>query len=75
VGNGNPTLIVNPRRNEEFVLFVHDEFRAGAGSAAAFEARLRARYPLASVRERRLAGEAQATWYVYREGKWISSDD
>lgn len=54
-------------------MFVQDEFRDGAESAAAFETRLRTRYPRAGVRERGLAGEARATWYVYREGKWISS--
>jgi hypothetical protein len=74
VGNGEPILIVNPRRDDEFVLFVLNEFRGGAESAEAFETRLRTRYPRASVRERGLAGEAQATWYVYREGKWTTSD-
>jgi hypothetical protein len=71
---GEPTLIINPRSDEAFVAFVQDEFRAGAPSVDAFETRLRGRYPRASVRERGLAGEAPATWYVYREGKWTTSE-
>jgi hypothetical protein len=67
-------LIINPRGDEAFVAFVHEELRAGAHSVSAFEARLRSRYPRASVRERGLAGEARATWYVYREGKWTTSE-
>ena len=75
VATGQPTLIINPRGDEAFVLFVQDEFRASSSSSAvAFEARLRTRYPLASVRERGLAGETSATWYIYREGRWISSE-
>ena len=74
VSTGEPLLIINPRGDEAFVAFVRDELRAGTSSAAAFETRLRSRYPLASVRERGLAGEARATWYIYREGRWITSE-
>jgi hypothetical protein len=73
MATGEPTLIINPRGDQDFVALVEREFRAGPTSAAAFQAQLRTEYPLASVRERGLAGEARATWYVYREGRWIPS--
>ena len=73
VGTEERTLIINPRQDGAFVEFVEREFRAGPPSAAEFQARLRTQYPLASVRERGLAGEARTTWYVYREGRWITS--
>jgi hypothetical protein len=66
-------LIINPREDAAFVAFVEEQYRTGPTSASALEARLRTQYPLASVRERGLAGEAGATWYVYREGRWIKS--
>jgi hypothetical protein len=71
MANGAPALIINPRGDGAFVSFVQHQMETGAASTAALESRLRARYPLASVHERALSGEARATWYVYREGKWI----
>ena len=66
-------LIVNPRSDEEFLAFAHRELATGADTAASFEVALRARYPRVKVRERGLATEP-ATWYVYREGRWIPSE-
>lgn len=37
----------------------------------ALQERLRGLFPFALVRPRDLAGEPQAIWYVYREGRWL----
>ena len=68
-----PTLIVNPRSDEDFVAFAHKQLARGPETVTAMEAALRVQYPRATVRERGLAAEA-ATWYVYREGRWIPSE-
>ncbi len=69
-----PTLIVNPPSDEGFVAFAHEQLGSGLSTARQLESALRTRYPLAMVRERALAGEPAATWYVYREGKWVPSE-
>lgn len=69
-----PVLIVNPRRDAAFVTFAEDLVRRGANTPTSLEDQLRDRYPLAVVRARDLASEA-ATWYVYREGAWIPSEE
>ncbi len=74
VRTGEPTLIINPRDDETFVAFARQEFREGRSSVAEFEARLRTQYPHARVRERDLSGESRTTWYVYREGRWVTSE-
>ena len=68
-----PILIVNPRSDEDFVAFAHEQLAAGPETAAAMEAALRMQYPRATVRERGLDIEP-ATWYVYREGRWTPSE-
>jgi hypothetical protein len=68
-----PILVVNPRSDPAFVAFAHEQLAAGRETAAEMEAALRAKYPRATVRERGLASE-EATWYVYREGRWIPSE-
>jgi hypothetical protein len=69
----DPILIVNPRSDEAFVALVR-QLQGGAATAADLEGELRKAYPRARVRERDLAGEPRATWYVYREGRWIASE-
>ena len=69
----DPILIVNPRSDEGFVALVQ-ELQNRVLTAADLERELRKAYPRASVRERDLAGESRATWYVYREGKWVTSE-
>jgi hypothetical protein len=69
----DPILVVNPRSDEAFVALVV-KVQKGVLTAADLEREIRNAYPRASVRERDLAGESQATWYVYREGRWITSE-
>ena len=68
-----PTLVLNPRRDLEFVAFAEATLRNGVRTPEAFQARLRERYPQAVVRQRDLASEPFTIWYCYREGRWTSS--
>jgi hypothetical protein len=66
-----PTLILNPRGDQEFVdlarvLVVDDHW-----TPQRLQAGLRTRYPLARVHARELSGEFNVVLYVYRDGHWI----
>lgn len=66
-----PVLVVNPRADESFVKFVHEQLDGLlASDPAALQSRLRERYPEAVVRARGLANEPSIIWYVYRDGRW-----
>lgn len=67
-----PILIVNPVTDGDFA----DEATAALESAErpdVLEARLRSRYPRVVVRPSVLSAERLVVWYVYRDGRWISS--
>jgi hypothetical protein len=64
-----PVLVVNPRSDESFVNLAED-LVGEADSPAELQAALRKTYPRTVVRQRVLAGEPTAVWYVYREGSW-----
>ena len=66
-----PALIINPLSDHEFVAFVREHARAALNTDA-LQARLRAEYERAVVRERDLSGESTSVWYVYRDGSWTS---
>lgn len=70
-----PVLVVNPRSDKAFTDLVHDLVANGAESPDVLQARLRVTYPRAVARRRVLAGEQVETWYVYREGTWLSASD
>ena len=70
-----PVLVVNPRTDTAFVEFVREQTdRIGENDLLALETRLRERYPAATVHARLLSGEPSTVWYVYRDGRWTSSD-
>lgn len=65
-----PFIVLNPRDDPTFAALVGSVLDEGIADAEAMEARLRARYPDAVVRERGLSHEP-AVWYVYRDGTWV----
>jgi hypothetical protein len=66
-----PIVVINPRSDAAFVTMTEELVVAGTHSAPELQRQLRDKYPRAVVRERGLAGETRATWYVYREGTWV----
>jgi hypothetical protein len=66
-----PTIVRNPPDDHAFRQAVDDILASGVTDPGVAEERLRARFPRAVVRERDLASELSAVWYVYREGRWI----
>ena len=67
-----PSLVTNPRSDEEFVRLAERLVAAGTKTPQALQDELRRTYPKALVRRRILDGERQETWYVYREGSWVT---
>jgi hypothetical protein len=68
-----PTVVVNPRDDADFQERVQAALDRVA-SPADLQAQLRSQYPLAVVRARSLSHEVIDTWYVYRDGRWITSE-
>lgn len=68
-----PTLITNPADDRAFQEAAEAEVATGAATSEELQACLRRRYPRAVVHARELAGERILVWYVYREGRWVSS--
>lgn len=64
-------LVLNPRNDAAFVAFAEAALGDGVTSPAAFQERLRERYPQAVVRQRELASEPFTIWYCYRDGRWV----
>lgn len=62
---------LNPRSDASFVRLVEEAMAAGVGTPQELQARLRAVYPAAVVRERGLQGDTEPIWYVYRDGRWV----
>lgn len=67
-----PVLILNPRNDAAFVEYA-ESLVNDSTDAASLQARLRERYPLATVRPRDLSSERTSIWYVYRDGHWVPS--
>lgn len=67
----NRIRFLNPRSDRSFVGLVESVMREGIRSRQELEARLRAVYPEAVVRERGLYGDVSPIWYVYRDGHWV----
>lgn len=66
-----PTLVLNPADDEEFRSAAHHLVENGFVEPTLLQDCLRARWPLAMVRKRELAGERFQIWYVYRDGHWV----
>jgi hypothetical protein len=69
----NPTLIVNPITDREFVAAAEEFVTSGAQTTEDLESLLRVRYPRAVVHARELSGEPVTVWYVYRDGRWTNA--
>ena len=69
-----PALHLNPGDDPAFAADVGRLLASGLRDAAEFQDRLRDTYPGALVRPRELAHEPFVLWYVYRDGRWVSSD-
>jgi hypothetical protein len=65
-----PMLILSPPDDHAFVTAARNAVQIGM-TPAGLEVILRARYPMAVVRQRELIGESFTIWYVYRDGHWI----
>jgi len=65
-----PTLILNPVADRAFTRFAESQLDA-SDTVDRLQELLRARYPAAVVRARRLSGERILVWYVYRDGHWV----
>lgn len=70
--SGRPTIIRNPPGDSAFRKAIDELLESGVRDPGEAQERLRQRYPRAVVRPRELANEPQ-TWYVYREGRWVST--
>jgi hypothetical protein len=68
-----PTLVLNPPGDVDFAAFASHALNGGVIDPAEFQRRLRAKFPHSIVRRRGLSGERTEIWYVYRDGRWISS--
>ena len=68
-----PLLLINPLGDTDFVRTCDEAMRAVPARPEDLQALLRARYPAAVVRPRSLSGERLPIWYVYRDGRWVSS--
>jgi hypothetical protein len=70
-----PILLVNPRTDTAFDTLARETLEASSeDDPAAFEQRLRERYPDATVHVRALANEPTVVWYLYRDGHWTRAD-
>jgi hypothetical protein len=66
-----PILVINPRSDDVFGNAAKARVDEGVARIEDLERALQGRYPAVRVRARSLSGEADATWYVYREGTWV----
>lgn len=69
----NPTLIVNPITDREFVAAAEGFITSGVQTTGELESLLRVEYPRAVVHARELSGEPITVWYVYRDGRWTNA--
>jgi hypothetical protein len=68
-----PLLVINPLGDPLFVRACEEAMARGPERPEDLQAALRGRYPRVVVRPRSLSGEQLAVWYVYRDGRWVSS--
>jgi hypothetical protein len=69
-----PILFVNPVSDATFVRLAEGWVANGVDDAAELERILRKSYANAVVRVRDISGEHELTWYVYRDGRYISGE-
>ena len=73
IRRNGPQLVINPANDRELARQARALTVGGALTPATLQVALRPQYPGLVVHRRELSGEAFETWYVYREGRWISS--
>lgn len=66
-----PILLPNPVGDRGFVDYV-TEVASDVDAPEELQKRLRVKYPAAIVRLRDIDGEQGVTWYVYRDGRWVT---
>lgn len=66
---------LNPLSDAEFVQTVQSIMEGGVAGPEELQERLRRFYPSAVVRQRGLSGEDLPAWYVYRDGRWVPSEE
>lgn len=66
-----PILVINPRRDAEFIAFAEGAL-VDESTPEGFQALLRVAYPRVTVRARALSAERLTVWYVYRDGLWVA---
>lgn len=66
-------LITIPGSDDAFRAHVMSVAAGGADTPAGLQQRLKEMFPRVFVRERELSGERE-TWYVYRDGRWMSPE-
>jgi len=69
----HPLLVINPVGDARFVRACEELMGSSPPDPDTLEAMLRRAYPQAEVRPRSLSGETVEVWYVYRDGRWVSS--
>lgn len=68
-----PHLFINPSTDVAFVAYVDTVYAGTAEKPEALQRKLREQYPDVVVRPSTLDSEPTMTWYVYRDGHWVSS--
>ncbi len=69
-----PVLIINPANDLELAAWARNLMKGRNWTPKTLEAELRLTFPNVVVHSRDLSGERTQIWYVYREGRWISTD-
>jgi hypothetical protein len=69
-----PVLIVNPASDVELAGLARRLTTERTWTPETLQAELRLTFPKVVVHSRDLSGETTQVWYVYREGRWISSE-
>jgi hypothetical protein len=65
-----PVIVCNPADDDAFCAAAEAALRERPATPATLEAALRTGYPRTVVRAREISNEADAVWYVYRDGRW-----
>jgi hypothetical protein len=68
-----PLLVINPLGDPLFVRACDEAMASRPARPEDLQAALQGRFPNVVVRPRSLSGEQLAVWYVYRDGRWVSS--
>lgn len=67
-------LIINPASDLELAGLARGLATSGPWTPETLQAELRRTFPKVVVHTRDLSGERTPIWYVYREGRWIPTE-